>query len=347
MDTDFATAAGAASATTAAFGAVPPAAVPLVAALAAPVAVVAHDAGAANHILAWLRGSGADALLPSMAGPALQAWRRERGDTPQLALEQAIAGAQTVLTGTGWASDLEHEARRLARRHGKHSIAVLDHWTNYRERFERDGEQVLPDELWVSDAHALALARKLFPAIPVRQQPNAYLDGLVDEVRACEQAAAAAAAASAAGTAASGSAATRVLYVLEPIRQAWGALPEPGEFAALDFFIAGLDRLELGPQVEIRLRPHPSDPPGKYDAWLARQNAVPPEGVSLALDGAATLAQALAWAGVVAGCQTYAMVVALAAGRRVASSVPPWAPPCVLPHPDIIQLSDLYPTDPS
>ena len=299
-----------------------------------PLAVVAHDAGAANHILAWLRGSGADALLPSMAGPALQAWRRERGDTPQLALEQAVAGAQTVLTGTGWASDLEHEARRLARLQGKHSIAVLDHWTNYRARFERGGEQVLPDELWVSDAHALALARKLFPAIPVCQQPNAYLDGLVDEVRACEQAAA-------------GSAATRVLYVLEPIRQAWGELPEPGEFAALDFFIAGLDRLELGPQVEIRLRPHPSDPPGKYDAWLARQNAIPPEGVSLALDGAPTLAQALAWAGVVAGCQTYAMVVALAAGRRVASSVPPWAPPCVLPHPDIIQLSDLYPTDPS
>lgn len=342
MDTDFATA------TAAAFGAAP-----LAAALAAPVAVVAHDAGAANHILAWLRGSGADALLPSMAGPALQVWRRERGDTPQLALEQAVAGAQTVLTGTGWASDLEHEARRLARRHGKHSIAVLDHWTNYRERFERGGEQVLPDELWVSDAHALALARKLFPAIPVRQQPNAYLDGLVAEVRACEQAAAAAAAASAAGTAAAGSAAAagssaaRVLYVLEPIRQAWGELPEPGEFAALDFFIAGLDRLELGPQVEIRLRPHPSDPSGKYDAWLARQNAIPPEGVTLALDGAATLAQALAWAGVVAGCQTYAMVVALAAGRRVASSVPPWAPPCVLPHPDIIQLSDLYPTDPS
>jgi len=337
MDTDFATAgAAAAGAASAAATSAAAGAVPRVAALAAPVAVVAHDAGAANHILAWLRGSGADALLPSMAGPALQAWRRERGDTPQLALEQAIAGAQTVLTGTGWASDLEHEARRLARRQGKHCIAVLDHWTNYRARFERGGEQLLPDELWVSDAHALALARELFPAIPVRQLPNAYLDGLVAEVRACESAAAA-----------QPGQPTRVLYVLEPIRQAWGELPEPGEFAALDFFIAGLERLELGLPVEIRLRPHPSDPPGKYDAWLARQNAIPPEGVSLALDGAATLAQALAWAGVVAGCQTYAMVVALAAGRRVASSVPPWAPPCVLPHPDIIQLSDLYPTDPS
>ncbi|KQW99910.1 hypothetical protein ASC94_30700 [Massilia sp. Root418] len=336
MDTDFATAAAGA--------------MPLAALLATPCAVVAHDAGAANHILAWLRGSDAAALLPSMAGPALQAWRRERGDTPQLGLEQAVAGAQTVLTGTGWASDLEHAARRLARQQGKHSIAVLDHWTNYRERFERGGEQVLPDELWVSDRHALALARRLFPAIPVRQQPNAYLDGLVAEVHACERAATAAlasAAATAAQQAGTAPQPARVLYVLEPIRQAWGELSEPGEFAALDFFIAGLDRLQLGPQVDIRLRPHPSDPPGKYDAWLARQNAIPPEGVTLALDSAATLAQALAWSQAVAGCQTYAMVVALAAGRRVVSSVPPWAPRCVLPHPDIIQLSDLYPTDPS
>lgn len=304
---------------------------------AVPLAVVAHDAGAANHILAWLRGTGDHALLPSMAGPALQAWRRARGDTPQLALEQAVGAAQAVLTGTGWASDLEHEARRLARRQGKHSIAVLDHWTNYRARFERGGEQVLPDELWVSDEHALALARKLFPAIPARLQPNAYLDGLVAEVRACADAAPVAAAA------AESPAPARVLYVLEPIRQAWGELPEPGEFAALDFFIAGLDRLELGPQVEIRLRPHPSDPPGKYDAWLARQNAIPPEGATLALDSAPSLAQALAWSHVVAGCQTYAMVVALAAGRRVVSSVPPWAPPCVLPHPGILQLSALPP----
>lgn len=319
---------------------------------AVPLAVVAHDAGAANHILAWLRGSADAVLLPSMAGPALQAWRRERGDTPQLALEQAVGAAQAVLTGTGWASDLEHAARRLARQQGKHSIAVLDHWTNYRERFERGGEQVLPDELWVSDPHALALARELFPAIPVRQQPNAYLDGLVAEVRACEAGTPArqgpgTATRHAAGgphtRAAPAAAPARVLYVLEPIRQAWGELPEPGEFAALDFFIAGLDRLDLGPEAEIRLRPHPSDPPGKYDAWLARQNAIPPEGVTLALDSAPTLAQALAWAGVVAGCQTYAMVVALAAGRRVVSSVPPWAPPCVLPHPGILQLAALPP----
>lgn len=325
METDFATAGRTAAAAAAACAAPLP---------AVPLAVVAHDAGAANHILAWLQGSSGHALLPSMAGPALQAWRRARGDTPQLALEQAVGAAQAVLTGTGWASDLEHEARRLARQQGKHSIAVLDHWTNYRERFERGGEQVLPDELWVSDPHALALARRLFPGLPVYQQPNAYLDGLVAEVRACEAAATGARQAAPA---------TRLLYVLEPIRQAWGELPEPGEFAALDFFMAGLDRLELGPEVEIRLRPHPSDPPGKYDAWLARQNAIPPEGATLALDGAPTLAQALAWAGVVAGCQTYAMVVALAAGRRVVSSVPPWAPPCVLPHPGILQLSALPP----
>lgn len=296
--------------------------------LQAPLAIVAHDAGAANHLLAWLDAAPAlPALRPCLAGPALALWQRA-GHGPVLALDEALDGAATLLSGTGWASDLEHEARRLARQRGIDSIAVLDHWTNYPARFERGGEVVLPDALWVSDADALALARATFPDVPVTQQPNAYLAAQVAEVQA---------------TLHTGPA--RVLYVLEPIRDAWGAPPEldgrAGEFAALDFFIAGLERMNLARTSCIRLRPHPSDPPGKYAAWLNRQTAA---GLDIGLDSQGSLAAALGWADTVAGCQTYAMVVALAAGRRVISTVPPWAPPCVLPHAGIEHLTQALTT---
>lgn len=295
--------------------------------LQAPLALVAHDAGAANHLLAWLAAGdlGAQPVRPCMQGPALALWRQSGRPEPVLALEAALDGAATLLSGTGWASTLEHDARRMARQRGLRSIAAIDHWTNYRARFERADAIVLPDEVWVSDAHAVLLAQAALPGVPVHQMPNRYLERQVEQVRELERVAAAAAAQCA-----------RVLYVLEPIRQAWGALPQPGEMLALDYFAAGLEKLGLDAQAEIRLRPHPSDPAGKYEDWLARHRHL-----NVALDGSPSLAAGLAWADTVAGCQTYAMVVALAAGRRVVSTVPPWAPPCVLPHPEIIKLSAL------
>lgn len=285
-----------------------------------PLAVVAHDAGAANHIFAWLDGE-----QPAMclAGPAQALWEARHGQPAQSDLEVALSGAATVITGTGWASNLEHDARRLARSSGVTSIAVIDHWTNYADRFVRNGVQVLPDEIWVSDPYAKEIAQAVFPTVRVVQQPNAYLSGLVAEVKLRQLPAAA-----------QGN--DRVLFVLEPIRHMWGELAEPGEFLALDYFMAHRQRIPITTDAEIHLRPHPSDPPGKYDSWLARQ-ANP----RVSLDRSATLADALAWSNVVVGCQTYAMVLALACGRTVISVNPPWTPPCVLPQPEIIWLSHL------
>jgi hypothetical protein len=297
--------------------------------LARPLTVVAHDAGAANHIFAWL-GDYQPTLC--LAGPARVLWQarlqktgRNSVQSPltESALAAALAGAATVITGTGWESSLEHDARKLAREQGIRSIAVIDHWTNYADRFVRSGEQVLPDEIWVSDPYAAEIAQAAFPTVQVVQQANAYLAGLVTEVKLRQPPAAA-----------QGN--DCVLYVLEPIRHHWGELAEPGEFLALNYFMANRKRAHVAADAEIRLRAHPSDPPGKYDAWLARQ-ANP----RVSLDRSANLADALAWSNVVAGCQTYAMVLALACGRSVISTIPAWAPPCTLPQPDIRHLSRL------
>jgi len=290
-----------------------------------PLVVVAHDAGAANHIIAWLQGCDSDQIHACMEGPAARLWEhsfctRARSDLP---LSEAVSRSNMLLTGTGWGSALEHDARKLAKSAGLKSVAVIDHWTNYHERFVRRDEEVLPDEIWVTDEYARKLAEREFPSLKVVQLPNAYLDSLVRQVREREHARIK-------------RAECNVLYVLEPIREAWGEAKQPGEFQALDFFVKNATFLHLGKKLSVRLRPHPSDAIGKYDQWLEAQT-----NIQIALDESPSLAESIAWADMVVGCHTYAMVVALAAGRRVISSVPSWAPPCILPQPEILKLTDL------
>ena len=144
--------------------------------LQSPVSVVCHDAGAANLVFAWLREWAEAGLLDKhefkvlLEGPAIKAW--QLGPVPLLQMQlhtelsSALTGCQSVLTGTGWASSLEHDARQLAATLHIPSIAVIDHWVNYTQRFERDGVVVLPNQIWVSDSYAVELATKLFKNVP-------------------------------------------------------------------------------------------------------------------------------------------------------------------------------------
>lgn len=281
--------------------------------LPAPLAVVAHDAGAANLILTWLAAEGIGDVRAVMAGPAATLWRARFGETGLAAdLDTALDGAGTLLSGTGWASSVEHDARVAAQARGMPSVAVIDHWVNYRMRFSRDGVECLPDRLWVADSYAVAEAQRALPDVPVEQKPNLYL---------AEQAAAAGI------VPADGD----VLFVAEPARSDWGR-GLSGEFQALDWFWAHRTAAGIDAEVRVRLRPHPSDPPGKYERWIAAH----PGSV---LDESADLAAAMQQARFVAGLQSFALVVALAAGRTAITALPPWAPPCPLPHDGLIDLA--------
>ena len=117
-----------------------------------------------------------------------------------------------------------------------------------------------------------------------------------------------------------------------------------GEFQSLRYWVKQLPRLiEQGwvaPQHELEalvLRPHPSEPAGKYDALIAEVSASWP----IQLDPAPGLAEALAWADAAFGCETQALVAAMACSLPAFSTVPPWAPPCRLPQAALHHLSRL------
>jgi hypothetical protein len=143
-------------------------------ALKSPVSVVCHDAGAANLVFAWLREWAEAGSLDKHEFKLLLLQMQLHTE-----LSSALTGCQSVLTGTGWASSLEHDARQLAATLQIPSIAVIDHWVNYNQRFERDGVVVFPNQIWVSDGYAVELATKLFKDIKIVELPNTYLKNLV------------------------------------------------------------------------------------------------------------------------------------------------------------------------
>lgn len=286
-----------------------------------PIGIVCHDAGGANQIIAMLRGQSLEQVSAYVEGPARSLWNQTFPKHPPAGtLEALVSSAASLITGTGWASSLEHEARKAANRYRIRSIAVLDHWTNYAERFNRDGETVLPDEIWVVDRYAEQLARCLFPEIAVYLHKDCYAEQQIEGVAPI-----------------SVTTPNELLYLLEPARSEWGR-GEPGEFQALRFFLDCLPDLGLPGGTSICLRPHPSDPPGKYDAFLGMVGGVQ---VRLA---SGSLADAISRSRWVAGCQTYAMTLALGAGRVVYGSLPPWAPSCALPHENIVHLKARVPS---
>ena len=199
------------------------------------------------------------------------------------------------------------------------STAVIDHWVNYATRFEREGDVVLPDELWVADSDALKIALQTFPDAKVLQIPNRYLLRQVSEIAQLP----------APDT-------NRVLYVLEPVRFAWPGCIQAGEFEALDYFVENMGKLMDPRKAKLKLRLHPSDPAKKYDAWIKKHTEL-----AAALDSSPTLSRAIGKAQWVAGCETTALVIALAAGRKTVSTLPPGAPRCRLPQAGLIHLADI------
>ena len=255
-----------------------------------PIGVVSHDAGGANQLLAAFRTWGMKNVIAYFEGPAARIWS-DALPSEKIApsLDVLMRHAGSLVSGTGWESTLEHDARCAARARGL---------------------------IWVVDEFALALATNLFSKIPVLQIKDFYAEQEsaritpLDDVRENE-----------------------FLYLLEPARSTWGR-GELGEFQALKFFLSRLKHLDLPIGTTIRLRPHPSEKKEKYSDFLHPVSSYP-----IMIDEGG-LFDALSRARWVAGCQTYAMSLALKTGRQVYCTLPSWAPACMLPHPGIIHLKD-------
>lgn len=289
-------------------------------ALTSPLAVVAHDAGAAELMLPWIDPA-QHAVRALLEGPALALWRQRFGSHGLVgSMAEVLHGAQLLLSGTSLGADLEHRARLVAQARGVPSVAVIDHWTHYAARFQRDGQRVMADELWVCDAEAYALARATFPVQRVALRPNSWLLEQVRRMAPCPDP----------------MRWQTMLLLSEPVGPAWGG-DRPGEEQAFDFLVAHADRLGLAAPLSLRIRPHADEPEGRWRRWIDHHRGAH----DIALDRSAGLAEALDGVAWVGGLESTALVLAHATGRRAVCLQPPSAPRSRLPQRGLIHLRDL------
>jgi hypothetical protein len=292
------------------------------------VAILCHDAGGAEILASYVSQNEITCRFV-LGGPALDVFKRRLGAVEICSLSEGLSVCDEILCGTSWQSDLEWRAIEQAQRAGKRAVAFLDHWTNYQERFVRQGIQHLPDELWVGDEDAERLARADFPNLPIRVVPNPYFIDIQRQI---------------AGLGVRNNLAARkrktILYLSENIsehaRMVHGDERYFGytEFDAIEYLLDNIN--VLGQAIErIVIRPHPSDAIGKYDYLLKRYPGF------VQLGSGSPLLDQIIDADIVVGSETTAMVVGLLAGRMVVSCIPPGGPKCNLPQPQILIFSEL------
>ena len=205
--------------------------------------LVAHDAGGANQIISWIPDDHESKNLRFyFLGPAKKIFQeRFPGQKIEPNFGQAIRECSSLLCGTGWQTDTEISAIIEGLRIGLPVTAVLDHWSNYSSRFIKNNILHLPNEIWVTDEYAYALAKKEFLNVNISLKKDVYAMNFVSKILSS-----------------SIPSIDQVLYICEPMRDQWGKNCE-GEFQAIDFFIKKLVLIGLNESIPIKFRPHPSE----------------------------------------------------------------------------------------
>lgn len=291
------------------------------------VGIVSHDAGGAEILSSWaLRCNEPYCLV--LDGPAVGIFQRKLGECELTSLDDAVHQSDWLLCGTSWASSLERNAIMKGRMTGKKVIAYLDHWVNYRERFQCGETACYPDEIWVGDEYAYGIAASLIRNVPISLHDNPYVQDLKQRVKDTVQQ----------GLTSGGKYIDRVLYVCEPIKE--HALTQHGderywgytEDDAMRYFFQYMRLLGLdAPSLRIRL--HPSENIGKYD-WVL--NTLCPCDVTISKEP--DLLNDILESDVVVGCTSMAMYVGVLAEKRVVSVIPEGGQACSIPAKEIEHL---------
>jgi hypothetical protein len=281
------------------------------------IGVVCHDAGGANQVLSFLETQNNIDVKIYFEGPALKILQDSDFHDSQLDdFEKVFENVDLILTGTGWASDLEYKAIVRAKNKNIYCISILDHWVNYRERFERNSIEQYPNEVWVVDKYAEEKALNELPEnINIILSNDYYSDKISEGIKSY-----------------SDIKSNNLLYLCEPIRSNWQR-DELGEFQALRFFLNHVHKIPENYN-NIKLKLHPSEKKDKYNHIISKGKY----DINFAGD---SLIEEISKSTVVVGCHTYPLSLALKTNRKAYCSIPPWGPNCKLPHKEIKYLRDL------
>ena len=144
--------------------------------------VVSHDAGGAQLLSSWCKENKINANY-SLSGPAIKIFYSKLGKIKNLSYKKSIDLSKILICGTGIASNIQIRAIDYAKKRNKKTIAWLEHWINYKERFYYKKKYFIPDEIWVSDFYAKNNAQKFFCNSIVKYKKNPFLLELKKKIK--------------------------------------------------------------------------------------------------------------------------------------------------------------------
>lgn len=298
------------------------------------IAVVSHDAGCSEILCALIQEHFDQAswhIYAPAESPMGRICVREGLPFSPLGDPREQLGTlkpDCLFFGTGWQERIEFPYLHYCKTHAIPTVAFLDHWSSYRERFgyPRDGwENNLGDFTAVSDEKALNLAYSFGLPHPVAL-PNFYLRKLIKQ----------------AGTKAV-IRTEELLFLSEPTDQValntygdknyWGF----DQYSALEDILEHFERFECE---GLAIRLHPSDSAEGYRALLTRY---PHIRVRINTAAETDMIGQLLSAKMVIGFDTMALYTAALLGRAVLSYLPSANREFLLPLPIQRQVRSLDP----
>ena len=143
------------------------------------ILTVSHDIGGANIIKSYLEHHNIKSRF-YLKGPALNIFKKKTRSS----LLNNIKNADVVITGTGWKTNIEYDAIKISKKLNKICITFLDHWTNYKKRFIRDGLLVYPSIIVVFDHQSELNIKKIFTRkIKIFRVKNFYFSNFIKKIK--------------------------------------------------------------------------------------------------------------------------------------------------------------------
>ncbi len=140
--------------------------------------VVVNDAGGAHQIASYLKFQNKkfDAILMGPAKNIFKEYDLKFKNCNQKKLKILVNSYDLIITGSGWQTNLEKKAIFFSNFFKKKSITILDHWSNYKERFLLNKKKNLPSEIWTNNllSKKLLIEDKFFKKTKIKIIKNYF-----------------------------------------------------------------------------------------------------------------------------------------------------------------------------
>ena len=296
------------------------------------IAVVSHDAGASELLCALILHHRHDVQWYVFALPnspmEILCTRYNLDVIPinNAALQLQPLNLDALFFGTGWQERVEQPFVRYCKQHAIPTVAFIDHWSNYKERFS------YPNENWrdncgdftaVFDTKALELATTLALPRPL-PLPNYYLQDLIASV-----------------TKKTLTPTQNLLFLSEPTdavalrtygnKNYWGFT----QYSALEDILNHFDRFECA---GLTIRLHPSETGEGFKKIIKKYPHI-----RIQINDAKTfdLIAQLQSAKIIIGFDTMALYTAAFMGKKILSYLPSSNREFLLPLPRYVQFRTL------